>query len=255
MKNVADKALGLLTNLKNPWAAVLDNLKMQKKPYVVHLYSGAAMELRPRSGDLFGFYEIMLRQDYLKGGQTLREGDTVIDVGANIGAFTVLAARIVGPKGRVIAIEPDKPTYQQLVRNIALNKLTNVVALNCALGETDGKGVLYSGAISLFSSMYSTVDGRETGSASQEMEVMTMETLLKSQNIERCDYLKMDCEGAEHQIVDSMSRAVAARFPQVTMEVHRVDGRDKASIRARMTDLGYAQSPTRRLEYYVLPAA
>ena len=52
----------------------------------------------------------MLRHDYLSSGQTIAPGSTVIDVGANIGCFTMVAAKLVGPTGRVFALEPEEST-------------------------------------------------------------------------------------------------------------------------------------------------
>lgn len=63
----------------------------------------------------------MLRHDYLSSGQTIAPGSTVIDVGANIGCFTMVAAKLVGPTGRVFALEPEESTFRQLEKNIELN--------------------------------------------------------------------------------------------------------------------------------------
>lgn len=69
----------------------------------------------------------------------LRPNDTFVDVGANIGLFTVIAARRVGPAGRVLAFEPTTKTYQRLLENVSLNGLLNVSAYRMALSDTDGR--------------------------------------------------------------------------------------------------------------------
>jgi len=68
----------------------------------------------------------------------LKPGDTVVDVGANIGLYTMIAATCVGPAGRVYAIEPSPQTAEYLRGNVALNRSTNVTVHNVALGETAG---------------------------------------------------------------------------------------------------------------------
>lgn len=73
----------------------------------------------------------------------LREGDCLIDVGANIGLVTIEASLIVGSKGKVFSIEPHPKTFNFLKNNIALNHLTNIEILNIALGEREGT-ILFS---------------------------------------------------------------------------------------------------------------
>jgi FkbM family methyltransferase len=73
----------------------------------------------------------------------LREGDSVIDVGANIGYFTTQFARLVGPRGRVFAFEPEPSNFALLQENLRLNALHNVVAENAAVSDTNGTAKLY----------------------------------------------------------------------------------------------------------------
>jgi FkbM family methyltransferase len=69
----------------------------------------------------------------------LRPGDVFVDVGANIGLFTLIAASRVGPTGRVIAFEPTSQTYDRLVRNVELNRLSNVDCVKSALSDHSGQ--------------------------------------------------------------------------------------------------------------------
>jgi FkbM family methyltransferase len=69
----------------------------------------------------------------------LRPGDSFVDVGANIGLFTLIAAACVGPKGRVIAFEPTRVTYTRLVDNVQLNGFSNVNCVNSALSDRSGQ--------------------------------------------------------------------------------------------------------------------
>lgn len=73
----------------------------------------------------------------------LRPGDTFVDIGANIGWFTLIAARIVGESGMVIAYEPDPDNFAILDRNIARNGLTNVVAINAAFSTANARKALF----------------------------------------------------------------------------------------------------------------
>jgi FkbM family methyltransferase len=208
------------------------------------------MELRPRVGDLFGFYEIILRKDYFSAGQVLRPGDTVIDVGANIGCFAILAAQMVGPSGRVFAIEPDASTFEQLVRNVHINEITNIVPLKMAVGATRGSTQLHSASNRLFSSIYSSVNSQPIKGIDQEVEVTTIAQLMIEHNIASCEYLKLDCEGAEHDIVQTLTPEIAGRILQITLELHKVPGHDGAVLGRRLSDLGFGRMGTSTLPFY-----
>ena len=67
-----------------------------------------------------------------------RPGETVVDVGANVGALSLVASTAVGPSGRVVAVEPHPRTFGYLQQNIRLNQRENVTALNYAVGATPG---------------------------------------------------------------------------------------------------------------------
>lgn len=244
------KIISLASAVKNPAFAIMDRIGVRRSPYQLRLRNGQVMELRPGTGDLFGFYEIVLRRDYFASGQLLSSGATVIDVGANIGCFSILAAKIVGPSGRVIAIEPEESTYQQLLKNIELNRLNNVIPLRLAVGARDGEITLHSGPNRLFSSVFSSVNGHLVGGADQCVPLLTLESLMNKYDVKQCDYLKLDCEGAEHEIVASLSDAVAKRVPQITMEVHKVPGFDGQTLRAQLETHGYQRVGASTLPFY-----
>jgi hypothetical protein len=72
--------------------------------------------------------------------------------------------------------------------------------------------------------------------------------------VESCDYLKLDCEGAEHEIVASMTPATARRIAQITMELHKVPGFDAQTLKERLEQLGYRRVGTTTLPYYAQTA-
>jgi FkbM family methyltransferase len=251
-----NKALALVAGVRNPVPALLDGIGLLRQPYVLRLRDGTRLELRPRVGDLFGFYEIMLRRDYLSSGQRLERGATVIDVGANIGCFSMLASRIVGLSGRVFALEPEASTYRQLLRNIELNGLTNVTPLQLAVGGRQGTVTLHADPNALFSSTYSSVNGREIGGSDQQVDMTTLDAIFDRYGLRHCDYLKLDCEGAEHDIIGAMSATTADRISQITLEVHKVPGADGDTLASNLKRLGYRRIGTSTLPFYSrLPAA
>ena len=244
------KLFSLIAGVRNPVPAILDRAGVLRRPYLLRARNGAVLELRPGRGDLFGFYEIVLRGDYMAGGQRIAAGATVIDVGANIGCFCVLASRLVGPSGRVIALEPEPGTYRQLLRNIELNGLANVTPMQLAVGGARGTVTLHADSNNLFSSTFSSVNGREVKGTDHAVEMTTLQAVMDQNGINRCDYLKLDCEGAEHDIVANLSPTIAERIAQITMEVHKVPGRDGNELQGNLTRLGFRRADAIGLQFY-----
>src|SRR5579863_8672312 len=91
---------------RTPISLVADSLKLKRSPFIATTKDGIKLRLAPGAGESFTFFENLIRRDYLSGGIKLKPGDTVVDIGANIGSFSVLAASLVGPKGRVVCFEP-----------------------------------------------------------------------------------------------------------------------------------------------------
>ena len=246
------KEFGLvLSKIRNPWKIVLDKLGIIRQPYILRFYNGLKVEIRPDSGDLYGCFEVLLRGDYTKLGQSLKGEDVVIDVGANIGSFSLLAGKAVGAEGKVIALEPDERNFRQLQRNIALNNLTNVKPIRCCLGSYSGDIELYGSDVSLFNSIYSSVDNKEVSRVeSQKVPITTLKDLMRDLEIDQCQYLKIDCEGAEYDILEAMSKKSAAKVEQVTIEVHKVPGHSEQEINDSMENLGYRLSAEAGIRYF-----
>lgn len=251
MKGKLEKLHYLFTQTQNPLAAVLDRLGLQRTPYRLALRDGTVIEFRPGRGDFAGFCDIAVHGDYFRSGQVVRPGDTVIDIGANIGCFTVEAARRAGPTGRVLAVEPEEHTFRQLVRNLEINRLSNVTAVRAAVGPSEGEVILHTNSIAIFSSLYTTVDGRTSGGTGQGVAMTTLAQLMQAYDIGHCHYLKLDCEGAEHDIVRSMSDETARMVDSITMEVHGVPGHETGALEERLRALGYVRVGNSRLPHYV----
>lgn len=146
------------------------------------------------------FIEVYLRDAY--GKETLKNGFTVVDVGAHVGLYTMLAAEKVGNTGKVIAVEPAPINYKQLQENIAINDFKNVISLEMALSDHIGLEKLYIASRSTCNSFNSDVSSFQKNTPSYvEVKVNTLDYLLKNLNIKKIDILKIDAEGAELQIL------------------------------------------------------
>ncbi len=144
--------------------------------------------------------------------------DTVIDVGAAFGFYTIMASKRVGQHGRVVAIEAQPDSFDMLNKNIKLNKLTNIIGLNYAVYSRKTKVKLYS--------TYSIIQERAGQSLQSYIEVSadTLDNLLREAGIDEVNWIKIDVEGAELDVlkgsVDILSRS---RDISILVEVHSPD--------------------------------
>jgi FkbM family methyltransferase len=171
-----------------------------------------------RSFDLYGEYsegEIEMFR------QIVQPGMTVLDVGANIGAFTLFFAKAVGEAGRVHAFEPQRTLYHVLCGNLALNALSNVTAIHGALADKPGtlfvRAVDYAkpgnfGGLALDPAAVSQGAGENVG-------VSTIDAL----GLERCDFVKIDVEGMERDVLQGAADTLARCKPFLFVENDRED--------------------------------
>lgn len=171
---------------------------------------------------------------------SLKEGDTLIDVGANIGYYTILAAKRVGPRGRVIAFEPEPNNFAILKRNVEANGFTNVILEQKALSNKPGTLRLYleeenKGGHKVF----------QFGSARPfvEVEAVRLDDYLKEYK-GRIDLIKIDTEGAEGAILEGMQKTLR-RHHGVTLLVEFFPkllhsfGSDAGQVLANLQALGF----------------
>ncbi len=135
--------------------------------------------------------------------KVVKEENIVVDLGANIGYFTLLAAKIVGPKGKVFAFEPEPKNYSYLVKNIELNNYNNVMTFQKAVSDKNGKTNLFlcsydtgHHTINQYSGVEAYSRGRKVEEQSIEIETVTLDTFLKDK-ANHIEVIKMDVEGAE----------------------------------------------------------
>lgn len=131
-------------------------------------------------------------------------GDTFVDVGAHVGYYTLLAAKAVGDGGRVYAFEPDPGNFALLVRNVELNGFRNVVLENKAVAARPGARRLY---LSPNNSGDHRLEVPGEGRASVEVEAVCLDEYLAGR---RVDFVKIDTQGAEAEVLLGMKGTILA---------------------------------------------
>jgi len=178
----------------------------------------------------------------------LKPGDTFVDLGANEGYFTVIAAELCGATGRVLAIEPQQRLLPVIAENLRLNESPSVTVLNAAVGAEAGTAVMH-----LTASTNTGGSGFERRSRfalpTQAVTIQTLEQVLDQQGITHVDLMKVDIEGFEYEaLLGSPKVFEQQRVKALALELHPTllasRGKHVQDITALLTRCGYTQVQT-----------
>jgi FkbM family methyltransferase len=201
---------------------------------------GLRFQVRHRAPDAH-FVADVVRGLYTPAGYGIGECDIVIDVGGNIGAFAVWAGRQAA-RGMVISLEPAAENFAVLQSNVQLNGLANVKPIRAALADRSGTVALHlaersSGDHTINRSLIGKTRGVES------VKAVTLDELLEDYQLDHCDLIKFNCEGAEVPVVLALDAATASRLRRVVLGYHTAPEGDKRvqsdALVGRLIDLGF----------------
>jgi FkbM family methyltransferase len=177
----------------------------------------------------------------------LKPGDIFADVGANEGYFSVVASRLVGPAGRVLAVEPQKRLEPVLRRNFELNHSSNVTLVAAAVSDRPGESQIHL-TPGMNNSASSLMQPTRYPLARQTVRTATLAEILREAGIERCALLKIDIEGWEYEaVLGSRSLFAEGRVAAIALELHphllAARGLDGGDITRFLADCGYRAVP------------
>lgn len=149
----------------------------------------------------------------------LRPGMTFVDVGANVGYYTALAAQLVGPTGSVFAFEPSDYAYPRLSRMIEVNGLTQVRAMKFGLADVAGERILYGGVEEdLFQNHTATMVPNDNPSRTL-VRTETLDRMAEQLDIKQIHFMKIDVDGFEPLVLQGASTLIASgRISTIMLE-------------------------------------
>ena len=154
--------------------------------------------------------------------ELLQPGMNVVDAGANMGEYTLLAAAGVGAAGRVLAVEPNPLALERLRRNLELNQLDQVSVAACALGRSSGLSTLAFDPADTRTGRLLEPGALPGSFASEAVAVRRLGDLLRELGWERVDVVKLDVEGAEADVLEGAADFIDASRPKILFEVNGV---------------------------------
>jgi len=173
--------------------------------------------------DLGMDYEAQLWQYLLP-----QPGDVFLDVGANVGWYSLHVAKMVGPEGLVLAIEPSPDSFAVLKENIKLNHLSNVTALNFAAWDRNGDLDLILATICIADTVKR--DWADPAEAwfrkprgTVRVPARRLDDVLKEQNVTQVDWVKIDVEGAEAEVLRGLRKTLMRFHPRILVESERLE--------------------------------
>lgn len=209
----------LFKTFKNWWLYLAYKFGLLNlKTFIFKTRNGVIVEVPIRL--LQTFKEIFMDECYLAGLEhKLAANSTIIDIGANAGYFTLFAVHLC-PQAQVFSYEPIPVNYLQLQQNRDLNTTRKIKCFPLAVAGHRGEINLSFDTRDSFTTS-ATVFNQTAQNEHIKVPCVSLPQVLDENSIKKCDLLKMDCEGAEYDILYNCPSVYLNRIEQIAMEVHR----------------------------------
>lgn len=175
------------------------------------------------SAELGAYVEIYANNIYEKAeGFVPKPGDTVFDIGSNIGLYAVKSSKRVGPKGEVWAFEPNPTVFVRLLKNLEENEIANVITVQRAVSSREGKmGFSVSGGLTPEGKILHE-EGELSINAQKAIEVdcVTLDNFIAEKGIEKVDLAKIDVEGEEYEALKGAAAKMLPATERIVLEYH-----------------------------------
>jgi len=193
--------------------------KLLKDEYVIfETKNNLKIKIRVDSTDLMALTNVWMINEYEIEKFKINKNDIIIDVGAHIGLFSLLASRSCFT-GKIFSFEPNNENFDMLMQNIKSNKLKNIFPFNLAVSENTSNVKLFldkdESAHSIFQKNTSYVT----------VESISLQKIFDDNDINFCKILKLDCEGAEYEIIDSLPDKYFEKIQNIIIEYHLADSK------------------------------
>jgi len=213
------KAIKLIKN----WYQIKSLLySKNEKGVIIELRTGPKFYVSDNIFDIYTLLEIfakMNQHDYLKF-TSLPKNPIVIDLGANIGAFSIVVVKKY-PHSKIYCFEPDKRNFKKLIKNLEVNNIKNCDVFENAVGKVNGRVLLYSEEEKEFGTAGSSLF--KTNAQSIQVSCITLDKIFLNNKIEMCDFLKIDVEGSEYDILFNASRETLQKIKSMSIEYHEIN--------------------------------
>ena len=183
---------------------------------VFETYTGLKIKIRKHSTDLMALTHVWLIEEYKSKNFEINDTDVIIDVGGHIGLFSLYASQFC-KNGLIFTFEPVPENYDLLVDNIKSNNLTHIKPFNLAVSNSNSNVKLYLNDDEAGHSMFSK------SSKTITVDSISLQQIFDDNNIENCNFLKLDCEGTEYEILQNLPLSYFNKIEKIVIEYHMAD--------------------------------
>lgn len=201
----------------------------------VVMRNGVAKGLKFNTGEscpelALGTYEVPIQNIFT---QHLKPGNVFYDIGANVGFFSIIAAKLVGDGGKVYAFEPGEGNASSIRHNARLNNFNHIEVIEKAVSHTSGEGQLllakYSGGHAL-----ATADAPPDLAGEVTVDLVSIDDLIAQNKIAPPNFVKIDVEGAELDVLKGMTETIKTARPAI---IYEVDDGDRTAYERKYQEL------------------
>jgi FkbM family methyltransferase len=163
-----------------------------------------------------------------------------LDIGSNIGGYTLFVAAHAGPRARILSIEPQPEIFERLIYNIRLTKFPNVKALNCAVADVEGEVTLFVAQGNKGETSMRIVNA-DSHSEQLRVPASTLLSIVQQESFEHVDCVKLDVEGAEDLILEPFFRDAPAHLWPKLLVMEFCHGSWSAELDDVLLECGYRE--------------
>lgn len=228
--------LNIYSNYQN-WLYIITCRVRNKSINKVVLRSGVIVEGGVKSLVIDIVDEIFIREVYCPPFLKLNPHDVVVDIGANIGVFS-LYSKLHGAS-RIVSVEPLDTNVKLINNNFRINKFSLPEIANIAISEKESEINLYLYGHDSHAMLFKS-DSEKNETDYKKVRGIRLSTLLKKYNLSRIDFMKIDCEGAEGYIIKNSNKNNWKNIKKIAIEYHNnVSVLDNISIVKKLVSYGY----------------
>jgi FkbM family methyltransferase len=186
---------------------------IKKENVILETRNNIKIKIRTNSTDIMQLGTVWLVEDYEGSEFNINNEDIIIDIGAHIGLFSLFVSQYC-KNGKIFSYEPIEKNFNILKENIELNKIKNIIHFNSAVSNQSNKLKIFidsdDSAHSIFESDRDFIEVNST----------TIKSIFDENKIKKCNLLKLDCEGAEYQIIESIPKEYFLKIDKMIIEYH-----------------------------------
>jgi len=216
---------------------ILKLLLKGKCPLFIELKNGIKFKTNGNILDVVAIVEnFSLENKYDYFLKKSEEKCIILDIGANIGTFSVYIGKKY-PISKLFCYEPDEKNFEKLVENLQINSITNASFYRKAVGKKNELIKLFSDELGKFGTVGSSTVTK--GPKEMKVKCITLENIFDENQIISCDLLKLDCEGAEYDILMNTKKEIFDKIKLISLEYHNINNHDGYELKKFLETLGF----------------